>query len=311
MNGIGIKSIGKYVPEGKLTNADLEKMVDTNDEWIVSRTGIRERRIASKNVFTSDMAVKAAQDCLSNTGIKPGLVISSSTSGETLIPYQASKVAGELGLKNIAAFDINAACSGLIYAMAIGTSLMNNMNIDYALITASEKMSNFADYTDRASCILLGDGATSVLLSKNDFDHEIIDFELGIDASGYKLITMGSREGNPYFWQDGKNVFRFAVTKVCELIELMKQKTGYNGKDNLFIIPHQANQRIFEAVSERTKIPMSNFIMNLELYGNTSSASIGIALDEAWRKNTFSSGDIIFLIGFGAGLSWGSTAIRW
>jgi 3-oxoacyl-[acyl-carrier-protein] synthase-3 len=122
---------------------------------------------------------------------------------------------------------------------------------------------------------------------------------------------MGSREGSPYFWQDGKNVFRFAVTKVCELIEVMKRKIGYSEKNRLYIVPHQANMRIIEAVSDRTKIPMENFIMNLEVYGNTSSASIGIALDEAWRSNRFSGGDIIFLIGFGAGLSWGSAAVKW
>ncbi len=310
MNKVGIKSIGKYLPDNKLTNADLEKMVDTNNEWIVSRTGIRERRIAPQDMHSSDIAVKAAQACLSSVNVKPDLIISSSATSETSIPYQASKIAGSLGLSNLAAFDVNAACSGLIYAMAIGSSMMQSLDYKYALITASEKMSSFTDYTDRASCILLGDGGSSVLLSKKDYEHEILDFELGLDGSGYKYITMGSREGNPYFWQDGQKVFRFAVSKVCELIDTMKKKTGAGGK-NLYIIPHQANLRIFESVSDRTKIPMENFIMNLDKYGNTSSASIGIALEEAWKQDRFVKGDILFLIGFGAGLSWGSVAVKW
>jgi 3-oxoacyl-[acyl-carrier-protein] synthase-3 len=286
-------------------------MVDTTDEWIVSRTGIRERRIASKNVHASTMAVKAAQECFSRANVKPDLVISTSGTTETSFPYQASVVAHKLGLTDIAGFDMNAACSGLVYAMAIGSSMMQNMDYKNVLITASEKMSSFTDYKDRASCILFGDGGASVMLSDKGFEHEIVAFELGLDGSGSDLVTMGAREGSSFFWQDGQKVFRFAVTKVVELIENLKKKVGFKAKDRLHIIPHQANNRIIEAVSERTGLPMETFVINIDRYGNTSSASIGLALEEEWTGKRFKKGDYIFLIGFGAGLSWAAAAIRW
>jgi 3-oxoacyl-[acyl-carrier-protein] synthase-3 len=311
MNKIGIKAIGTFIPEQKLTNADLEKMVDTTDEWIVSRTGIKERHMAPKNIETSDMAILAASDCMSGLKIKPDLIISSSGTGETNFPFQSSRVAEHFGLTDTAGFDLNCGCSGLVYAMAAGHSMMKNLNYKNVLITASEKMTNFADYKDRASCILLGDGASSVLISNTDIEHEFLAFELGLDGTGSKLITLGARVGNYYFWQDGQKVFKFAVKKMCDLIGSMKQKVKINKKSNLFVIPHQANMRIFETVSSRTGIPMDNFIINLDRYGNTSSASIGIALNEAWKQGRFSKGDIIFMIGFGAGLSWASAALRW
>ncbi len=311
MSKIGIKSIGSYIPENKLTNADLEKMVDTTDEWIFTRTGIRERRIAPKNIQTSDMAIKAAQDCLSHLKIKPDLIISSSGTGETNFPFQASRVAEHFGLTKTAGFDLNAGCSGLVYALTVGCSMMKSLKYKNVLITASEKMTNFTDYKDRSSCILLGDGASSLLLADRDFEHEILTCELGMDGTGSNLITLGAREGNPYFWQDGQKVFKFAIKKMCDIINSLKQKVKISKKANLYIVPHQANMRIFETVSDRTKIPMSNFITNLDRFGNTSSASIGIALDEASKQGRFLKGDMLFLVGFGAGLTWAGAAVKW
>ncbi len=311
MTKIGISAIGSYVPEKKLTNADLEKMVETTDEWIVSRTGIRERRIAPDNIQASDMAIMAAQNCISHAKIKPEIIISSTGTGETNFPFQSSRVAEHFGLTNTAGFDLNAGCSGLIYAISAGFSLMKTFKYNNALITASEKMSYFTDYTDRASCILLGDGASSILLSSRNFEHEILTFDLGLDGTGSNLITLGAREGNRYFWQDGQKVFKFAVKKMCDVINSLKQNIKIGKNSNLFIIPHQANMRIFETVAVRTGIPISNFIINIDRFGNTSSASIGIALDEASKEDRFSRGDIILLIGFGAGLSWAGAAVRW
>ena len=217
MSKIGIKSIGVYLPEDKLTNADLEKMVETNDEWIVSRTGIRERRI-EKKLQTSDMAIKAAQDCLSHVNVIPDLIISSSGTGETNFPFQSSRIAEHFGLTQTAGFDLNAGCSGLVYALSAGYGMIKSLNYKNVLLTASEKMSSFTDYTDRASCILLGDGASSMLITNKDPDHEILAFDLGMDGTGSSLITLGARAGNPYFWQDGQKVFKFAVKKVCDVI---------------------------------------------------------------------------------------------
>lgn len=312
MKKIGIAGVGSFVPENRLTNADLEKMVETNDEWIVSRTGIRERRIAPKEMNASDMAVAAARDCIRNTGLTPDLLISSSATAEKACPYQASIVANQLELKNLAGFDINAACSGLITGIAVGASMINTYGNKNVLVTGSEKMSSFTDYTDRSSCILFGDGASAVMVSSEKWEHEIVAVELGLDGSGSNLVKMGDRTGNNMFWQDGQKVFKFAVTKVGEMIDKLMTKIGLNNKkENFYVVPHQANQRIIEAVADRSDISMDHFITNLDRYGNTSSASVGIALTEAWKENRFKTGDYVFLIGFGGGLSWAATAIRW
>lgn len=311
MSGIGLVSIGAYVPERKLTNADLEKMVDTTEEWIVQRTGIQERRIAGEGLNPSDMATEAARNCLGSSGIRPELLISSSATVERHCPYQASIVANRLKLDNLAAFDVNAACSGLVYGMAIASSMMKTGGIGYGLLTASEKMSAFTDYSDRASCILFGDGAAAILLSSENYEHEIIVTELGCDPSGSDYVTMGAREGEHFFWQDGKQVYMFAMSTIIRMVEILKRKAGLSDDEKFYIVPHQANMRIAQSVSEKTGIPMERFVMNIEKFGNTSSASIGLALEEAWRTERFRKGDYIFLIGFGGGLSWAGAVIRW
>lgn len=311
MKKIGLIAVGAYVPENKLTNADLEKMVDTTDEWITTRTGIKERRIAPKDVFTSDLAVKAAQDCLSQTKYRPQLLISSSGTAEKNCPYQASIIANQLNFTDLAAFDLNAACSGLVYALAVSWSMMQTGNYEHTLITAGEKLSSFVDYTDRSSCILFGDAGSALFLSTHEPQHEIIAVELGMDATGSNDVVMGGQDQDFYFRQDGRRVFKFAVEKMGELIDHLKEKTGITGQDRYFIVPHQANARIIEAVAKNRGIPKERFISNIDKYGNTSSASIGLALKEAWAEQRFAKDDILMLIGFGGGLSWGAAAIRW
>lgn len=311
MGGIGLLSIGAYVPERKLTNLDLEKMVETTDEWILQRTGISERHIAAEGEQPSDMAAAAARNCLKDSGIRPDLLIASSATVERHCPYQASIVANRLKFDGLAAFDVNAACSGLVYGMAIASSMMRTGGLKYGLLTASEKMSAFTDYTDRASCILFGDGAAAVLLASEGYEHEIVATELGCDPSGSDSVTMGARDGDHFFWQDGHQVYMFAQNTIIRMIDVLKKKAGLGDGDAFHVVPHQANLRIVQTVSDKTGIPMDRFVMNIERFGNTSSASIGLALEEAWRTERFKKGDYVLLIGFGGGLSWAGAVIRW
>ncbi len=310
MSKIGIVSIGAFVPDQKITNADLEGMVDTSDEWIVQRTGIHERRKAPSDMHASDMAVEASRRCLAAANKIPDLLISSSGTSERIFPYQSSIIADRLKLPILPAFDVNAACSGFIYGLAVANGLMETLGYKKAMVTASEKMTYFTDYKDRSSCILFGDGAAAVMIEK-DAGHEILAFELGLDGSGSQMVKMGERDGNKYFWQDGAKVFKFAVKKASEVLEILKKKVNFKETDSAHVILHQANNRIIEAVSSTSGIPMERFVVNLGKYGNTSSASIGLALEEVWNSGRFKVGDYIFMIGFGGGLSWAGVAVRW
>ncbi|NLM37290.1 MAG: beta-ketoacyl-ACP synthase 3 [Firmicutes bacterium] len=313
MRKIGLVAVGTYVPEKKLTNGDLEKMVETSDEWITTRTGIKERRIAPADMHASDLAAKAAADCLAQAAnrYRPQLLIAATSTAEKCVPNQASLVAQKLNLTNLAAFDLNAACSGLIYALAVGWSLMRTEGYNHTLIAAGEKLSRFVDYKDRASCILFGDAGASLLLSTEEPEHEILAVELGADPSGADLVVMGGLDDEFYFRQDGQSVFKFAVEKMGVLIDHLKVRLGLKDNDRYFVIPHQANSRIIEAVARNKGIPAERIISNIANYGNTSAASIGLALKEAWAEKRFKKGDYLFLIGFGGGLSWAAAAVRW
>lgn len=311
MSIIGLTAIGAYAPEEILTNADLERMVETSDEWITTRTGIRERRLSGK-ITVAELATQAARNCLAlRPHLRPELLVASTGTSERKFPNQASIIANQLNLTGLAGFDLNAACSGLVYSLAVARSMMLTYGYKNTLVTAGEKMTAFVDYTDRASCILFGDGASALLLSSEEPEHEILTTELGMDPTGYDYVTMGGPEKEYYFWQDGKQVFKFAVNKMGELIDLMMERTKTGRDDSFYIIPHQANMRIFEAVARNKGLPMERFITNIDRYGNTSSASIGLALKEAEDSGVFHKGDLLFLIGFGAGLSWAAAAIRW
>ncbi|HEX2952613.1 MAG TPA: beta-ketoacyl-ACP synthase 3 [Bacillota bacterium] len=318
MKEVGIRSISSYSPEHKLTNADLEKMVDTTDEWIVTRTGISERRIA-KDISTSGMAIKAAKKAVDQAGIPIedyAFTISSTVTPELSCPAQACLVGQSVGLTNGFCFDLNAACSGMLYTMAIGADQLKLHQGKAGLITASEKMSVMLDYTDRASCILFGDGASAMVLTTEPPYHKILHYELGADPSGAHFVQMGGREnhGNEEmrnFRQDGRAVFRFAVTKLKALLISLKEKAGVGPEDRFFVIPHQANLRMIENVAKDLDISMDHFVMNIQTHGNTSSASIGLAMAEATEQGLFQSGDKLLLAGFGGGLTWGAAIIEW
>lgn len=319
MKEIGLASTGFFLPEQKLTNADLEKMVDTTDEWIVSRTGISERRIAPLEIRPSFMAAQAAERAFNQAGLAPAdiaFVISSTCSHEYNCPSQAAKVAQFLRLDKCFCFDLNAACSGFVYALAVGSSLLQTGGGRFGIVTAAEKMSALTDYTDRASCVLFGDGAGAAVLTTEPPYHRIIFSELGADPSGADLVVMGGRDQfgtgeNYYFWQDGRGVFRFAVTKLKELIPRALARLALKPEDRYYIIPHQANQRMMENVAADLGLPPERFINNIETHGNTSSASIAIALGEAAAAGRFAPGDKLIFIGFGGGLTWGTMAIEW
>lgn len=318
MKDIGIKSVGMYVPERRLTNADLEKMVATNDEWITSRTGISERRLA-EGMTTSAMALGAAKEAIDAAGISEeeyAFVIGSTATAEHACPTLAARVAQGLGFTQAFCFDMNAACSGLVYALAMGESLLKTGGGKAGLIAAGEKMSTLVDYSDRTSCVLFGDGAAALTLSSEPPYHRILETVLGADPSGADLVRMGGSEQHGtgvdrYFQQEGRAVFRFAVTKLKELIPLMLERLNLTVEDRFFVIPHQANLRMIENVAEEMKIPIEKFVMNIQNYGNTSSASIGLAFAEAVKEERFRPGDKLLLIGFGGGLTWGAMAMEW
>ena len=310
MKKVGLLVTGSYAPERRLTNSDLEKMVDTTDEWITTRTGIKERRIAADNEHASDMAVAAARDCLGKTDLRPDLLICSTATAERACPFQASIVANRLNLTNLGAFDLNAVCSGLVYSVVVAKSMIQAGPYRNVLVTASEKMSMLTDYTDRSSCVLFGDGAAALLLSSERPEHEILATELGLDATGSDYVIMGGRE-DYYFRQDGRKVFKFAVTVLGEVIERLLRASGASKNDDFYVVPHQANYRILESAAREKNIPVERFICNIDRYGNTSSASIGLALDEAVKEGRFKKGDLVLLVGFGGGLSWAGAAIHW
>lgn len=318
MKEVGIRSLGSFVPERKLTNEDLSKMVDTNDEWIITRTGISERRIAGNDWKTSELSIEAAKVALDRSGLKPeeiGFIISSCASPELCCPNQSSMIGKATGVSGYT-FDINAACSGLIYAMSIGETMLKTGQGKHGLITAGEKMTATVDYTDRASCILFGDGASSLVLTTEPPYHRILTHTLGADPTGADLVWLGGQENHGtmdkhYFYQEGRAVFRFAVTTLKTMIPQMMEETGIRPDDRFFIIPHQANLRMMENVAKELEIPMEKFVMNIQTRGNTSSASIGIAMDEAAEEGRFQSGDKLILIGFGGGLTWAAAVVEW
>jgi 3-oxoacyl-[acyl-carrier-protein] synthase-3 len=313
MTRVGIRAIGAFVPEKVLDNAALERIVDTTDAWITERTGIKERRVAAADVLSHDLATEAARRCLEGGSTRPDVLISSTATPGRLCPYQACIIANRLKLGPLPAFDINAACTGMIYGLGLAKSLLESSAGAYQniLVTAGEKMTMFADYTDRATCVLFGDGASALLVSSECVEHELLHVELGTDPTGADYVTLGAWNGERLFRQDGRQVYRFAVTIMNKLIDRLMAHCNVKPNDRYWIIPHQANLRIMQAVAESKKIPFDRFITNIEKYGNTSSASIGLALEEAWREGRFEKGDLLFLIGFGGGLSWAGAAIRW
>lgn len=300
-------SSGRYVPPAILSNFDLEKIVETSDEWIFSHTGIRTRHIA-KEEKTSDLATKAALNALEKSKIKPedlDLIIVATITGETTTPSMANLVQAKLGIadRQIMCFDVNAACTGFIYGLQVASALLNTNQFKKALLIGVESMSKVIDYTDRNTCILFGDGAGAVILEKGSrFNHTY-----------FFTSSMGDIEEtltvNQYLKMNGRKVYRFAVTAIKDTLLKTFHDLKLKWQDFKKIIIHQANMRITESVAETMNIPIEHFYSNLERYGNTSAASIPLALDEYLENNQTAKGDKILLVGFGGGLTWGSSVI--
>jgi 3-oxoacyl-[acyl-carrier-protein] synthase-3 len=320
MKQVGICSIGTAVPERVLTNHDLEKMVDTTDEWIVTRTGIRERRILGKDEKLLDLLAEAGKSACVRANLdsaKLDFVINSTLTPDRISPAQACEVARELGAFNSFSFDMNIACSGFVYGLALAESLLKTREAAYGLVSAGEQVSRMINYQDRASCVLFGDAAVAAVLTNENPEHLLLYTELGSDPTLGDEVVIGGikdlhddRKQDFYFRQNGKVVFKFAVNTVKRLFETVPAKVGLKPGQIKYVIPHQANIRIIEAASkEITASVKTEFLINLDKYGNTSSASIGLVLNEHWDR--FNKGDYILLIGFGGGLAWGATLIEW
>ena len=324
---VAIAGTGSYVPERVLTNSDLEIMVNTSDEWITTRTGIKERRIAAEDEFTSHMAVKASRKAIEQAGISPSeveLIIVATITPNTLTPATACYVQHELGAHQAVAFDISAACSGFLYAMRLAERMISGGTCKNALILGAEKLSAFVNWDDRSTCVLFGDGAGAALLKRaREEEGQILAIDIGTDGGQTDLLNIpGGGSACPITQENadqrlstlamvGTDVFKQAVTRMRDSANSVIERSGLRPGDIKLLIPHQANLRIIEAITKRIEIPEDRVFVNLHKYGNTSAAACAIALDEAHRAQKFGPGDHIVMVAFGAGLTWASAAIRW
>jgi 3-oxoacyl-[acyl-carrier-protein] synthase-3 len=322
----GILGLGCYVPERVLTNSDLEQMVDTSDEWIVTRTGISERRIAAKDEATSDLATAAAQRALEDAGISGqdiDLVIVATVTPDHAFPATASIVQERIGARGAAAFDLGAGCSGFIYALATGAQFVRSGLYRYVLVVGAETISRITNWKDRATCVLFGDGAGAAVLGPVGDGEGFLAFDLGSDGSGAELLVVdagGSREpatpqsvelNRHTIRMVGSEVFKFAVRVIEDSTRRSLALAGLGVEDIDCFVAHQANIRIIDAATKRLELPADRVFNNVARYGNTSAASIPIALDEARREGRFGPGDTLALVGFGAGLAWASCVLTW
>ena len=309
---------GKYLPEKVLTNHDLEQMVATTDAWILSRTGIRERRIAAADETASGMAIAAAKDALDVCGIKPSsidLIIVATCTSEYIFPACAAIVQESLGARNAAAFDTNTACSGFIYGLATAYNYIAAGTCDNVLVIGSEVYSRILDWQDRNTCVLFGDGAGAVVLQSSTTSPGCLSFVLGNDGSGVNLLytpgPCGVNDGRYFVNMNGREVYRFAVNIICQATQEAVARANLEMADIELLIPHQANLRILKSAARAVGVPPERVFINVERYGNTSAASIPIALCEAAAEGRLQKGDHVALVGFGGGLSWASAVIEW
>lgn len=322
----GIIGTGSCLPDRILTNSEMEKMVDTNDEWIRSRTGICERRVTDENTATSDIATTAALRALENANLKPeniDLIIVATVTPDMAFPSTACIVQKNLGAVNSAAFDIEAACSGFLYGLTIADSFIKTGCYRNILVIGAETMTKIADFTDRNTCVLFGDGAGAAVVSEVPEGYGILSTYIGADGRGGDLLLQpagGSRipatvesvqSRLHYIKMDGSEVFKFAVKIMVESALKALETCGLGNEDIDYLIPHQANIRIIDASVKRLKISNEKVYINLDRYGNMSSASVAVAIDEASRKGLLKDGDVVVLVGFGAGLTWGSAVLKW
>ena len=324
-----ISSVGSYVPPRLLTNADLEKMVATNDQWITERTGIRERHLVDKGIATSDLAVEAAKVCLSRRGIDASeieAIIIATVTPDMAFPATACLVQDKLGAPHAWGFDLSAACSGFPYALQVGAKLIESGAHKKVLVIGSDVMSSIIDYTDRATCIIFGDGAGAVLLEPCDEavgEVGLIDFFHEVDGSGAVSLNMpagGSAlptshatvDAKQHFvHQDGQAVYKFAVRKMSEISETVLTRNGVTGADLGCFIPHQANKRIILSTAERLGMPEDRVVINIDRYGNTTAGTIPIAMNTALEEGRLKKGDLVLLASVGAGFTAAATLLRW
>jgi 3-oxoacyl-[acyl-carrier-protein] synthase-3 len=321
-----IVATGAYLPSRVLTNADLEKMVDTTDEWILSRTGIRERRIAADDEFTSDMGAKAARQALELGGIIPGdidLIIVATCTADTVFPSTACYIQEKIGATRAAAFDVQAACSGFLYALVTADQFIASGVYKTVMVVGAEKLSSIVNWKDRNTCVLFGDGAGAVILQHRPGSRGLLAFDLGADgaqtgilsvpASGCRIPTTPEvlDQRLQYLQMAGKEVFKYAVTAMNRSAEDCLDRAGVKPEQVRWFIPHQANQRIVDAVAQRMNVGLEHFVINLERYGNTSAACMPIALHETSMAGNLNRGDLILMVSFGGGLTWASTVLEW
>ncbi len=324
MAAIGIIGVGSYLPEKVLTNHDLEKLVDTSDEWITTRTGIKERRIASLNETTGLMAIEAARRGLESAQTKPDeldLIIVATVTPDNFFPATACHVQEALRAPKVPAFDLLVGCTGFVYGLAVAHSFLTANGGRKALVIGSEVLSRLVNWSDRKTCVLFGDGAGAVVLGPVEDRRGFLSFDLGSDGSGAPLLTVEailssqpplslSSLGRCHtISMNGNEVFRFAVRVMEESTRRAMEKAGWTPEDVDLLIPHQANIRIIDSAVRRLGLPMERVMVNVDRYGNTSAASIPIALEEAVRKKRLKKGDRVILVAFGAGLSWSSCAL--
>lgn len=323
---VGIISLGAYVPENIMTNFDFEKIIDTTDEWIRTRTGIEERRFCSSEQATSDLCIEAAKKALANANLTPediDMVIVATCTPDYQLPSTACIVQKKLGAINAAAYDLNAACSGWIYGLTMATGLIKADMYKKVLVIGAEALSRSLDMQDRNTCILFGDGATAAILSEVEEGYGVLSTHLGADGdlNGSLIVPAGGsrtptseetiEERGQYIKMKGQEVFKFAVNALPNAASCAIEKAGLKATDIDIFIPHQANSRIIETAAKRLEVPIDKFYMNMKNYGNTSAASIGLALNEAHEKGLIKKGDLVAMVGFGAGLTYAATVIKW
>ncbi|MBI3998123.1 MAG: ketoacyl-ACP synthase III [Armatimonadetes bacterium] len=324
--GATIAGMGRSIPGRIMPNHELERLVDTSDEWIQTRTGIRERRVAPEGVATSDLAVEAAEEALRDAGVTArdlDLIIVGTATPDMLFPATACLVQDRLGATRAGAFDASAACSSWAYAVAMGHAAVAAGTAETVLVIGAETLSRIVDWTDRATCVLFGDAAAAVVLRPCPPDEGFLAFHLGSDGSGGSLICLpagGSRyPASPetvaarghFLKMNGREVYKFAVRTIPRAIEYVAAQAGISVEDVDCFIPHQANIRIIEAAARRLGQPLEKFFINVDRYGNTSSASVPVALYEAVEQGRIRPGDLIIFVAFGGGLTWGAAAMRW
>ena len=323
---VGILGLGMSVPSKILTNFDLEKMVDTSDDWITERTGIKERHILEDGENITEHAVKAAKEALENAGISPeelNLIICATVTPQYIIPSMAVMVQSAIGAKNAGAFDLSATCSGFIYGLSVALSFIKT-NPDWkVLVIGAEALSRKTNWQDRTICVLLGDGAGAAVVGKVDPPRGIIDFFLGADGSHWELLTLrGGGTCYPpfderlprdehYIKMKGREVFKVATRMMEKIAFDLLKKNGFSTKDVSLLVPHQANLRIIEFLRERLGLSQDQVFVNIQKYGNTSAASIPLALYEAWKSGKLKPEDLVLLVAFGGGFTFGGMLLRW